>query len=204
MSARLYIVRHGNTFDKGDTVLRVGGRTDLDLSSSGRVQAAALGAHFAGSGVNFEKVLSGPLKRTLQTAEAITSAATSQAMIEIVEGLREVDYGPDEGQPEDLVVARIGQAALEAWEQDAVVPEGWKVDPASLVDVWRAILASAKMREGNTLAVTSNGIARFALQAIGLDGDAREATPLKLRTGAYGVIGLEEEPALIEWDVRPD
>ncbi|HAY06935.1 MAG TPA: histidine phosphatase family protein, partial [Hyphomonas sp.] len=26
--ARLFVVRHGNTFDKGDTVTRVGGRTD--------------------------------------------------------------------------------------------------------------------------------------------------------------------------------
>ncbi|HAO37083.1 MAG TPA: histidine phosphatase family protein, partial [Hyphomonas sp.] len=37
--ARLIIVRHGNTFDKGDTVTRVGGRTDLPLSASGLAQA---------------------------------------------------------------------------------------------------------------------------------------------------------------------
>ncbi|MEL6754250.1 MAG: histidine phosphatase family protein, partial [Pseudomonadota bacterium] len=43
----LYIVRHGNTFDTGDTVLRVGGRTDLPLSTSGEMQATALGIHFA-------------------------------------------------------------------------------------------------------------------------------------------------------------
>lgn len=204
MSARLYIVRHGNTFDKGDTVLRVGGRTDLDLSASGRVQAAELGAHFSNAGIGFEKVLAGPLKRTVQTAEAISAAVFAPEEIEIVEGLREVDYGPDEGQPEDLVLARIGQAALEAWEENAVVPEGWQVDPAALIDIWRAILASAQARGGNTLAVTSNGIARFALQAIGLDGEANAQTPLKLRTGAYGVIALAEAPALIEWDVRPD
>ncbi|MBR9836035.1 MAG: histidine phosphatase family protein, partial [Alphaproteobacteria bacterium] len=29
MARPVYIVRHGNTFDKGDTVTRVGARTDL-------------------------------------------------------------------------------------------------------------------------------------------------------------------------------
>lgn len=204
MTARLYIARHGNTFDKGDTVLRVGGRTDLDLSASGRVQAAALGAHFANSGIAFERVISGPLKRTLQTADAIAAEAFTAGEVEIVEGLREVDYGPDEAQPEDLVIARIGQAALDAWEHEAIVPEGWQVDPDALVDVWRAILEQARARGGNTLAVTSNGIARFALPAIGMSGEALAETPLKLRTGAYGVIGMNGAPGLVNWDVRPD
>ena len=33
--ARVIICRHGNTFDKGDLVRRVGARTDLALSKSG-------------------------------------------------------------------------------------------------------------------------------------------------------------------------
>ena len=41
----IYIVRHGNTFDKGDVVTRVGARTDLPLSRSGFAQAEALGAN---------------------------------------------------------------------------------------------------------------------------------------------------------------
>jgi len=48
MTRQLFIVRHGNTFDPGDTVTRVGARTDLPLSSSGRAQADALARHFAG------------------------------------------------------------------------------------------------------------------------------------------------------------
>ncbi|MFZ4686424.1 MAG: histidine phosphatase family protein [Hyphomonadaceae bacterium] len=39
MQTRIFIVRHGNTFDKGDVVTRVGGRTDLPLSTSGSAQA---------------------------------------------------------------------------------------------------------------------------------------------------------------------
>ena len=47
--ARLFVVRHGNTFDTGDVVTRVGGRTDLPLSKSGKAQAEKLAAHFAGT-----------------------------------------------------------------------------------------------------------------------------------------------------------
>ena len=39
---QLLIVRHGNTFETGETPRRVGLRTDLPLSSSGRKQANAL------------------------------------------------------------------------------------------------------------------------------------------------------------------
>ena len=39
--SRVYIVRHGNTFDRGDVILRVGGRTDIPLSTSGIDQAKA-------------------------------------------------------------------------------------------------------------------------------------------------------------------
>ena len=52
MVRKVYIVRHGNTFDKGDVVTRVGARTDLPLSSSGQTQAEQLAAYFhvAGTG----------------------------------------------------------------------------------------------------------------------------------------------------------
>jgi len=40
--SRIVICRHGNTFDKGEIVTRVGARTDLPLSTSGRTQAKIL------------------------------------------------------------------------------------------------------------------------------------------------------------------
>lgn len=44
---RIIIFRHGNTFDVGDTVLRVGRRTDIPLSGSGRKQSRLLGEAMA-------------------------------------------------------------------------------------------------------------------------------------------------------------
>lgn len=66
MTARLIIVRHGNTFDKGDVVTRVGGRTDIPLSVSGRAQAESLAGHF--SATSLDSARSGPLKRRSATS----------------------------------------------------------------------------------------------------------------------------------------
>ncbi len=190
---RVYIVRHGNTFDKGDMLLRVGGRTDLPLSTSGKLQAKNLAEHF--EDVEFKMAYSSDLKRTKETAEAILGKQTYA----LAHFLTEIDYGPDEGQPETDVVARIGQAALNLWDTDAVPPKDWTVNPNDLRTAWQAFLASCS-HESNTLVVTSNGVARFVLDVIENGSDA----PRKLRTGSYGIIELRPKaPTLSAWNVRP-
>lgn len=192
--ATVYIVRHGNTFDKGDVVLRVGGPTDLPLSTSGQAQARALGEAF--TEVTFDRAVVSPLKRTRMTADAILALQTSAPDPEFADALIEVDYGPDEGQPEEAVIARIGEHALHAWETDATVPPNWKVDPIALRQAWRDLLADTK---GCELIVTSNGIARFVLDVAAHDGAER-----KLKTGAYGVLeGEGDKWRVVRWNVRP-
>jgi broad specificity phosphatase PhoE len=198
--AKIYIVRHGNTFEEGEVVTRVGGRTDLPLSSSGRVQAQKLAAHFLAHGVAFTSARSGPLQRTRATAATILGAQAGAPELLTELFLREIDYGPDENRPEREVVARIGQAALEAWESQGIPPQGWRVDPAALVGNWQELFSDLKDEIGAHLVVTSNGIARFAQQAIGLaraDG--------KLATGAYGILELSPDGAagLTAWNVKP-
>ncbi len=190
---RVYIVRHGNTFDKGDVLRRVGGRTDLPLSTSGQAQAKQLAEAF--KGIKFAEAYSSDLKRTRQTAEAILG----EQAYALATFLTEIDYGPDEGRPETDVVARIGQAALDLWDTQAIPPKGWHVDPQDLRTAWQACLASCSPHE-NTLIVTSNGVARFLLDVV--DGGAE--APRKLRTGSYGIIGITPKgPVLESWDVRP-
>jgi probable phosphoglycerate mutase len=195
--ARLYIVRHGNTFDKGDVVTRVGGRTDLPLSVSGKAQATALAQHL--KDVRFATARTGPLKRTRETAAAILAAQAEAPELTTALFLREIDYGPDENRPEDEVVARIGKAALEAWERESIPPPGWRVDPAALVGNWQELFSKLAGEPGAHLIVTSNGIARFALAAAGeIRADA------KLGTGAYGIVEISGgEAAIPAWNVRP-
>lgn len=196
MTAILYIVRHGNTFDKGDIVTRVGGRTDLPLSLSGQAQARNLADHF--STATFVTARSGPLKRTRETANAILAAQPKAPELTTDLFLREIDYGPDENRPEDEVITRIGKPALEAWERDSIPPPGWRVDPAAIIGNWQEVFAELRDQSGSHLIVTSNGIARFALNAAGA-----KRHDAKLATAAWGVIALEHGgERVVEWNRR--
>lgn len=198
MTARLYIVRHGNTFDPGDVVTRVGGRTDMALSSSGRAQALALARSFRASGIAFRSARSGPLARTRETALAILSLQSAAPELVTDLFLREIDYGPDENRPETDVLARIGAEALDRWEREGAPPPGWRVDPDALVANWQGLFVKLADAPGAHLIVTSNGVARFARTAAG------DAGAGKLRTGAWGVIALDGDAARVEsWDERP-
>ena len=161
----IVIVRHGNTFEDGEAPRRIGARTDLPLTAKGVEQADALGDHFAQQRAAFDRVLTLPLLRAEQTAERLTAKQANFAPLQHAEFLREIDYGPDENRLESEVQARIGAAALEAWEQRAVAPDGWIVDAEERLEAWREVLSQPQSRDHCSLLVTSNGAARVALMA---------------------------------------
>ncbi len=204
---RLYIVRHGNTFEAGEAPRRIGSRTDLPLTAAGLAQAEALGAHFAQLGVRFARALSSGLRRTQATAEAILAHQPNPLVLERAEFLAEIDHGPDENQTEDVVLARIGRSALELWDSAAVPPPGWDVRPDWRRAQWLAFVneAVAAHRDDAIVLVTSNGAGRFALSALGLKPGGK-AQGVKFRTGSYGLVqaGGGGKFRLVEWDKRPD
>lgn len=193
------IVRHGNTFAPGEPPRRIGARTDLPLVASGRDQADALGTAFIDQ--RFDRALAAPLLRTGETARRILAPQGSPPAIEPADWLAEIDHGPDEGQPEEAVVARIGATALAAWDAKGVPPDGWSVDAGARIAGWTALWGA----KGRVLVVTSNGVARFALLSDPALRDQMAALPsLKLRTGAYGVIARDgDRLRLLDWDRRP-
>jgi len=181
---RAFVLRHGDTFTAGEPARRIGVRTDIALVSGGRAQARALAAHFAN--IRFDRVLTSPLTRTRETAAIVAP----DMIAETTPWLAEIDHGPDEGQVEEAVLARIGPTALIAWEDNAVPPPGWIVDADMRTAAWRRFFTEAR---GTILLVTSNGAARFARIALGY-------APAKLRTGAYGEIA---DGRISAWDIRP-
>jgi broad specificity phosphatase PhoE len=160
----------------------------VPLVESGRDQVRALRAHFAERGIRFDRVLASPLLRTRETAALIAPDLAAEP----IEWLREIDHGPDEGRTEAEVLARIGAAALQRWEADAVPPPGWVVDAEARLAAWREFLGG--FPDGDTLLVTSNGAARFLRLSLGLES-------AKLRTGAYAEVAAPDR--LMSWDVRP-
>ncbi|WP_374408354.1 histidine phosphatase family protein [Pelagerythrobacter sp.] len=201
------VVRHSNTFEAGEPPRRIGARTDLPLTAKGTEQARALGRHFADEGWRFTRVLASPLRRTRETAAGILAAQPDPAPApQDAEFLREIDHGPDENAREDAVLARIGQAALAAWDDRAEPPPGWIVDAEARLAAWRVLFAGMDAETGPVLLVTSNGAARFALMADPALQRAAAALPsLKLATGSYGVIARDRagELAIHTWGAVP-
>lgn len=171
----LLIARHGNTFDAGDTVLRVGRGTDIPLSNSGKVQAKVLGQYLQQHHPEIAVVFTSTLQRTKTTAEIALETMRSSATIHSTPILDEIDYGPDEGKPESEVVARLGEAALEAWDKENKIPSGWIVNPAKIHEAWLELAQTLQRdyADQTILVVTSNGTARFAPEHA-----------VKLKTGA--------------------
>ncbi|MEG3085516.1 histidine phosphatase family protein [Sphingomonas sp. PB2P12] len=206
------IVRHGNTFAEHEAPRRIGARTDLPLVASGHEQARRLGCWFAEQGWRFDTILCSPLQRTRETAEAIRGAFDEAPTSIPAPLLAEIDHGIDEDRIESDVIDRIGNDALVAWETHGTAPPGWIVDAEARLAGWRAlfsaptsICAPTESAHSTTLLVTSNGAARFALLAdAALMTQARACATLKLRTGAFGIIRIDDAGAqLVAWDRRP-
>ncbi|MCE0721945.1 histidine phosphatase family protein [Legionella resiliens] len=208
MTTRLLVARHGNTFAPGDVVRRVG-TTDLPLVDSGLNQGRMLGIYLKKNNLIPDILFTSQLKRAKQTAEEAQSAMGINLPIETLAIFNEIDYGPDENQPEEHVVARIGTEAINAWETQAIVPNGWKVDPTALINNWMDF--SARLRQEYTgktcLVVTSNGIARFSPYLTGDFATFSARYGIKIATGALCIFE-NEEPSEIwhcrAWNVKPD
>ena len=105
----LLLVRHGRTSHNARGLLQ--GRSDPDLDDLGRRQAAAVGAAIASGRYGpVVAVVSSPLRRAVQTAEAVG------APVLIDERLIELDYGELEGTP----VSEVAPAVWDAWQSDVL------------------------------------------------------------------------------------
>ena len=91
------LVRHGET--ELSTARCYNGLADIDLSEVGEKQARAIAPRL--SGVDWEAALCSPLKRARRTAEL---AGFSNP--EVVDNLREFDYGDYEGKTTEQILSK--------------------------------------------------------------------------------------------------
>ena len=225
---KLVVVRHGNTFNSGDVILRVGSATDIPLTETGMRQGEAVGRELKRRALNVDRIFYAPLLRTRQSTEGI-AASFPQVPSEAADFLTELDYGADDGRPENEVVLRLGaialrrqlspvttiddlqaagKAALKKWDAEAVLPEGWEFlsdRVAKLSYDWCrfAAMVASDCAGQCVVAVTSNGIARFS-KALLPEG-ATLSGSLKLATGAFGVYEYDGGVwRCADWNVRPE
>ncbi|MCQ2966160.1 MAG: histidine phosphatase family protein [Alphaproteobacteria bacterium] len=197
---RLIIARHGNTFAPGETPTRVGAKTDLPLVEETR--GRGIGKYLKQKNLIPTKIVAAPLKRTMKTAELAAEELGYSKKIEICADFTEIDYGPDENKTEDVVIARIGQQAIDLWNEKAIVPEGWKVDPNQIIETWKKFAEQIADNE-TVLLVSSNGVIRFAPYIVGDYDEFCKTHDIKVATGAVCVLEFESGKwTCSEWNTK--
>jgi ribonuclease H / adenosylcobalamin/alpha-ribazole phosphatase len=144
------LLRHGQT--PMSVQKRYAGRSDPPLTEAGVQQAAAAAKRLASAG--FGVIVTSPLLRTVQTAQAV--AAVTGAAVVTDDGFRETDFGAWEG----LTFAEVRErwpAELSAWLADPeIAPPGGE----SFTDVSARVTAALDRllaaRAGQTALIVSH------------------------------------------------
>lgn len=196
-------VRHGNTFEAGETPVWIGGRTDLPLTGTGRAQARAVCEWCLRSAVCPKAIVTGPLRRTRETARIIQECTSGELIV--ADEMREIDYGQWEGLSSAEIKSRYGAAALAAWETEARWPTdaGWPQQEAAVV---RAILdlMDGLLRFGSDSQIilcTSNGILKTMSKRFVFDDPPAS---LGVRTGHMCIVRRQAAAwKVVSWNLAP-
>jgi probable phosphoglycerate mutase len=113
MTARLLLVRHGQTTWHAEN--RYAGITDVPLTDEGARQARAL-ARWTERRGGVDAVACSPMSRARETA--VPAAEALGLELQIVEGLREMDFGWGEGRTVEEMAAESPEV-LRAFRKDA-------------------------------------------------------------------------------------
>lgn len=202
---RLILARHGNTFGPGDAVVWVGARTDLPLVEKGRAQAEAIADGLIAAGRVPDRIWTGPLKRTAETATIVaTRCGLSADAVTLAEELREIDYGTWEGRSNDEIRAEVGDEPIDGWQKNSVWPDGfgWRPSEPEILAAWNRLVVTVVgtvPADATVLIVSSNGIFRLVARALGLS-----PSDAKMNTGALAALELDGGGLrVLAWNLDP-
>jgi probable phosphomutase (TIGR03848 family) len=163
------LIRHGRTTANASGILA--GRTPgIELDERGRAQAAALAARLAA--VPLAAVVSSPLERTHQTAEALL-AGREDTPLHLDESLTECDYGHWSGRDLKTLAKEPLWKTVQAHPAAAVFPGGEAMAAMSARAVTAVRRWNEELGEHATYAVVSHGdvIKAIAADALGMHLD---------------------------------
>ena len=200
---RLIIARHGKNFLPHQKPRRIGCQTDLPLVEE--ESARNVGKYILQHKIKPSIIYSAPLKRHMQTTQLIIDEIGETAT-EITHDFNEIDYGIDDGKYEEEVVKRIGQKAIDNWNEKGILPQGWRANIQEIKDKWCdfANMIDEKHHGENVLLVSSNGIIRFAYNIMDLaeQKDFLQNKNMKISTGGMAIFEKQERWELQKWNVK--
>jgi broad specificity phosphatase PhoE len=194
---RLYLVRHGTTTMNVENRYR--GRRDIPLDARGYQDAVDAAHRLSGAGLG--AVYTGPLRRTIATAQIIADEARVPD-IRILHGLNNVDYGAWEGMTSEEA-AMFDPEAFSLYKsspRQAVCPLGERLSDAQqrMVDALQLI---GSRHPGEVIAAVTHAVMiRLALVALGCADDENwrvsvgrgSVTAFDVQDGAIRLAGMPD------------
>jgi probable phosphoglycerate mutase len=180
---KIYLLRHGET--EWTLTGQHTGKTDIPLTENGRKQASQLGKRL--KGIAFEKILTSPRKRAIETCEATGLFRHA----EIDSDLAEWDYGDYEGLKTE-----------EIWKRDPHWNIFFRGAPRgeSVEDI--AVRANRLLMKINTshgdIALFSHGHFLRALAARWLKLPVAEGNLFFLSPASISILGFEKDHHVIQ------
>ena len=188
---KLILVRHGETERNSGARLQ-GGKSDLSLNDRGRKQARYLG--LALKDEKLEAVYSSPLKRALDTAEAIS--AHHLLKVQTDPALAEIDMGFIDG----LDLAQVKESQPDFWkrwrEEDysVALPGGESVRQVQQ-RAWGAVQGIISRHREGSVVIVSHAIALQTVITAILGAPLSSFTRLRLGVASITLFHIDEEKA---------
>lgn len=196
----VFLVRHGE--NKANITKELSHRhIDYPLTEKGRLQAEQTARHFAA--LRVDEVYSSPLKRAIETAEAIAGAAGGQ--VKVLEEFREVNVGSLELDPDLEGSWRLYREIVLGWlagVRERPFPEGENM--VDLVERFQRGIATALAgkTDRNIVIVGHGGIFTFGVPEICDVGDKRKFFGIESNNCAIGELGISVEEGRIRGRLR--
>ncbi|MBL7210026.1 MAG: histidine phosphatase family protein [Dehalococcoidia bacterium] len=185
---RLVLVRHGETVWNQERKIQ-GGTSDTELSEVGRKQAEGVGLSL--KGMEISAIYSSPLKRALDTAQAI--ASHHQLEVQVEPDLREIDAGDLEGRSIVELGTTFSQFLLR-WRQgqgSEKMPGGESViDVANRV--WSVIQRIVSKHDQGTVVVASHYFVTVVAICKALGWPLTNIERIRVQNGSVSVLEFRE------------
>jgi broad specificity phosphatase PhoE len=184
---RIHVVRHGTTTMNVQNRYR--GRRDVPLDAQGYQDA--VDAARALSAVGLTAVYTGPLRRTIATAQIIADEARVPDL-RILHGLNNVDYGAWEGMTSEEA-ARYDPGAFELYRKSparAVCPAGERLRDAQR-RVVEALMLIGQRHPGETVAAVTHAV-MVRLAVLDITGIDDERWRIPVGRGSLSQFVVEE------------
>jgi len=185
---KLILVRHGETCWNEEKRVQ-GGSSDIELSDVGVKQAHKLASFLKNEDI--AAMVSSPLKRARATADAI--ASQHQLLVELSNGLKELEVGEFEGMPISTLNTTFSQFLMRWWDEGGAkrLPGG-----ESLVELqrrsWVAIEHLLANHKGGVVVVVSHYFVILAVIFKAIDLPLNSLTKFRVNPGGVSILEIED------------